>query len=248
MTDAVLSQLKIIVERAVRPVQASLASKRKMREELLAHVVAIFEDEANTGDEQTALSRTAARFGATADLSEQLQATVSVDERVGGWLETIVGFPPRGSMVVLALRHAGLIAALAVVALSAAMAIHGLITGAWNEWTTSVRLPATLAPLNFGVLMFFASLLGQSMTRAWVNPDEWSWPRILALCVAAWLLLPAWLFVLCLALVGEPASSVLDVGPLLLSSLLAPMVLVIVARMCSDEIHHHEEWACLKID
>ncbi|MBI1831055.1 MAG: hypothetical protein HYR84_06360 [Planctomycetes bacterium] len=248
MTDAVLTQLKILVERAVRPVQASLASKRKMREELLAHVTAVFEDEAKRTDEPTALERTAARFGSAAELTEQLQATVSLDERIGGWLESIVGFPPRGSMVVLALRHAGIIAALATVGLGLAMGTRAMITGGWGEWSTPTRMPATLAPLNFAALMFFASLLGQSMTRAWVNPAEWSWPRILALGVAAWLLLPAWLFLLCFAVLGELDATALHVAPLLLSSLLAPLVLVIVARMCSDEIRHGEEWASLKID
>ena len=38
MNESTLTQLKIIVERAVRPVRASISRKRKMREELLAHV------------------------------------------------------------------------------------------------------------------------------------------------------------------------------------------------------------------
>ena len=51
MNELTLTQLKIIVERAVRPVRASTARKRKMREELLAHVVGVFEEEgARLGD------------------------------------------------------------------------------------------------------------------------------------------------------------------------------------------------------
>src|SRR5471030_1647421 len=40
MNDSILTQLKILVERAVRPVRVSMAPKRKIREELLAHVAA----------------------------------------------------------------------------------------------------------------------------------------------------------------------------------------------------------------
>ena len=64
MNESTLTQLKIIVERAVRPVEASIARKRKMREELLAHVVGVFEEESTKlADERTALERTALRFG-----------------------------------------------------------------------------------------------------------------------------------------------------------------------------------------
>ena len=58
MNESTLNQLKIIVERAVRPVRASTYLKRKMREELLSHVSGVFEEEsAKIGEERTALER-----------------------------------------------------------------------------------------------------------------------------------------------------------------------------------------------
>ena len=45
MNDEILKELKIVVEQAVRPVRATMARKRQMREELLAHLTAIFEEE-----------------------------------------------------------------------------------------------------------------------------------------------------------------------------------------------------------
>jgi hypothetical protein len=51
MNESTLTQLKIIVERAVRPVRASIARKRKMREELLAHVVGVFDDKKRVGSQ-----------------------------------------------------------------------------------------------------------------------------------------------------------------------------------------------------
>ena len=76
MNDETLRELKIVIERAVRPVRASMARRRKMREELLAHLVSIFEEEASHGDEQAALERTQERFGDPRELSRQLQQTV----------------------------------------------------------------------------------------------------------------------------------------------------------------------------
>ena len=53
MNESILTQLKVIVERAVRPVRASTSRKRKMREELLAHVGGVFEEEcARLGDDE----------------------------------------------------------------------------------------------------------------------------------------------------------------------------------------------------
>ena len=78
MNDVTLKDLKIVVERAVRPVRATLARKRRMREELLAHLVSIFEEEAeNLGDDRAALLAAKKRFGDPKELTGQLQETVS---------------------------------------------------------------------------------------------------------------------------------------------------------------------------
>jgi hypothetical protein len=77
MNAATRTRLKIMVERAVRPVPASAARKRNMREELLAHVTAAFEEEvARAGDERAALGRTEQRFGDPGELASQLQQSV----------------------------------------------------------------------------------------------------------------------------------------------------------------------------
>ena len=70
MDDIILQELKRVVEQAVRPVRATMARKRRMREELLAHLVAIFEEETGKlGDEQAALDQTKRRFGDPRELT-----------------------------------------------------------------------------------------------------------------------------------------------------------------------------------
>jgi ATP-dependent Clp protease ATP-binding subunit ClpC len=98
MNESTLTGLKIIVERAVRPVQASIGRKRKMREELLAHVVGVFEEESARLGERAALERTALRFGNPAEVTSQLQESVPAGDRIARFWE---GQPGEATMWVL---------------------------------------------------------------------------------------------------------------------------------------------------
>ena len=82
-----------IVERAVRPVRAGTPRKRKMREELLAHLTAIYEEElANQGDPAAAMEAAAGRFGDVAQLSRELDQSVGFRERHAYNLERRFGW------------------------------------------------------------------------------------------------------------------------------------------------------------
>lgn len=72
-----MRELMVHVERAVRAVRASPARKRRMRQELLAHLTGLLEEEkARGGDEREALARALRRFGDPDGLSRELQASV----------------------------------------------------------------------------------------------------------------------------------------------------------------------------
>jgi hypothetical protein len=78
-----MKQLMILVERAVRPVRADNRWKMKMRQELLAHLTAAYEEErARLGDEPAALAEASRRFGDPKELTKSLQATVPVWDRI----------------------------------------------------------------------------------------------------------------------------------------------------------------------
>jgi hypothetical protein len=73
----------ILVERAVRPVRAGGRRKLTMRQELLGHLTARFDEErARLGDDAAALAETARRFGDPAEVTRELQGAVPVLERV----------------------------------------------------------------------------------------------------------------------------------------------------------------------
>ena len=105
MNDITEKELKIVVERTVRPVRATFYSKRKMREELLAHLVSIFEEEAEKlGDQQAALEQAKRRFGDPRELTTQLQQSVPRWDRCRSILENM-GCQPSESAWHLAAKH-----------------------------------------------------------------------------------------------------------------------------------------------
>jgi len=70
------------VERAVRPVLATENRKLRMREELLAHLTAIFvEEHQQLGDETAALAKSRERFGDPAELTTELNRSVGPWQR-----------------------------------------------------------------------------------------------------------------------------------------------------------------------
>jgi len=88
MNDMTLKELKTTVERAVRPVRATMVRKRKIREELLAHLMSIFEEElGRLGNESAALDQSRQRFGDPKGLSEELRRTVPLWDRCLSFLE-----------------------------------------------------------------------------------------------------------------------------------------------------------------
>jgi hypothetical protein len=151
MNESTLTQLKIIVERAVRPVRASFARKRKMREELLAHVSGVFEEELDKlPDERTALERTAKRFGKPAELTEQFQGAVPAGDVIDRWL---CGQPGEATLRA-ATRLAAWNLALGVIVFVAASLLSGQVT-VWPKeailFTVSgiLLLPACMFNLTF---------------------------------------------------------------------------------------------------
>jgi hypothetical protein len=244
MNESTLTGLKILVERAIRPVRASTGGKRRMREELLAHVTAVCEEESGRGDESTALERTTQRFGAAEELTSQLQAALPAGDRVSWFIESLMGFPPRESALRQATRHALLVGAMCMIGLG----IMVVVKGPRAEWLTLARLPAVLTPVYMGVLMFCATLLGRGLSRALFRPAGKDWMRAIALSVVAWMLVPALTFAWSAAISRMWEQSLLETVPLLLTGVLLPVVLLVTIYLCMPEIRHHEEWARLPIE
>jgi hypothetical protein len=104
-----MNELMVHVERAVRRVRASPARKQRMRQELLAHLTGLVEEEkAQGGDERQALVRALQRFGDPAGLLRDLQDSVPRLER---WLSRLFFRGPGESGLCHGARIAALSAA-----------------------------------------------------------------------------------------------------------------------------------------
>ena len=105
MNDSNLLQLKILVERAVRPVRASVSRKQNMREELLSHVCSVFEEESSRlGDQQAALAQTAQRFGNPVEVTQSLQTSLPRHDRLDLFVDEL-WLRPGESTLRRAVRH-----------------------------------------------------------------------------------------------------------------------------------------------
>ncbi len=246
MNESTLTRLKVLVERAVRPVRASTARKRKMREELLAHVVGVFEEEAKLGDEQAALARAQERFGQAAELTGQLQASVPPSDSFERSAENFFGGSGE-SVLRLAARFAAAFGAIFSVLLGI-MILISVLRGQGSEWLTVARLPSLLAPLWYAFISFCGTLLIHGMWQALFGPAGRSWLRAGLVAVAAWLLVPVSSFALCLAVMADIQKSLWEVVPLLPYGVVAPVALVAVTYLVRSEFRNDREWARLDIN
>jgi hypothetical protein len=84
MSDAVLNDLTAHVTRATASVPASAARRRQMQEELLAHLLDLYDEELNRlRDEWAAADRAKERFGRPDQLRSELATAVPWVERLG---------------------------------------------------------------------------------------------------------------------------------------------------------------------
>ncbi len=154
-----MKELMVHVERAVRGVHASPARKRRMRQELLAHLTGLVEEEkARGGDERQALARALQRFGDPAGLSRDLQASVPHLER---WLSKLFFRGPgeRG------LRYGARIAALSAATVFAGLNVLPLVRVAAGEEWSHARIGLAVQGVIAGYV-FLSVLLCYGVFRA----------------------------------------------------------------------------------
>ena len=243
MNESTLTGLKIIVERAVRPVRATINRKRQMREELLAHVCDVFEEElARLGDAPGALAQTRVRFGAANELTEQLQASVPRSDWLDRSVQYFVDPKPGESTLKRAFRNSLINLALwATFVLPVLIPQHRL-----NEWPL---IPA-IAGLAFGF-----TFMNSWMRHALYGPAGCSWLRAVLVGWISALLIPAMTFALCFNYTGEPWLSMMNIlgparlgVPLLVWSILLTWAPVAAAAYVTERaVRYRQEWDNLQI-
>jgi hypothetical protein len=165
MNESTLTRLKIVVERAVRPVRASTSRNRKIREELLAHVSAVFEEEAAAlGEEQAALERTTLRFGNPGEVTTQLQESVPASDGISQFFD-LDGLPGEST-----LRHALPIARLTGAVGLVIGTVGALVAAGWGSASPSEALILGVSFVVAGPLYTFALGLLTNCVEGFIQP------------------------------------------------------------------------------
>jgi hypothetical protein len=245
MIDETRTKLMVLVERAVRPVRASVSRKREMREELLAHVTGIFEEQVEkSGDERIALERTTQRFGDPREISDELRSSVPRWNRIQGFLQGGRFEPGESSLHFTANYTLGpvMIYAIAVVGMFGIT----LLTGRWRDFTITLQVMPVLTAVS-AVFVLFLLHFGSKISRALYGSDsERSVRTVISYCSASVFLLP-----MVVTLIYWGAGLGVPKSTLLLACALAPAIpvlVVLMARQMADEVRPDEEWARLDFD
>jgi hypothetical protein len=243
MNENTVTQLKIIVERTVRPVRASTLRKRKMREELLAHVSDVFEEEsAQNADERIALEQVALRFGSPAEVTSQLQESVPSSDAVRRYWEGQPGEPAWRTAIRFAWVSGTFSLALTVIFVSVGSFTEGGI-GTWPGEALILCLHPVLAiPVWLSGLVFLTNW----MENALCGSAGRSRLKVAVVAAGSCLFMALWL-----AAVSWPIWSarpdylieVMIVG----CCLGAPGFTYALAQPAHLRRRYHEEWACLDI-
>lgn len=247
MNEPFSIQLKILVERAVRPVRASTARKMQMREELLAHVTAVFEDElAKHPPEQWALEATARRFGDPAELTAQLQDSLSRWSRLNSHLDGWWGCPPKGltlrGAVHYAYRVGATTAGLCLLVLFPVTLMKGQV-GIVGGITLSAVMTLILTFFTFGLILVSSWIYLAVGRRAWL--------AVITIAALAGLFPPGLQFAACAIISADVAWSfnlAFSWSSLALSLLGMPLAMVGLAYGFDRELRQHQEWENLLVD
>ena len=248
MNDEIMTRLKIIVERAVRPVRASTLRKRRMREELLAHLAATFEEEVQRlGDEQTAVARAEKRFGYPGELTAQLQESIPRRDWLARFRE-MQQFRPGGSLI----RRAACLVLLAFMGYAATMGLIGIPLlvhrGRLGDLPIAGYVLFITLVFTLGLSFVFSLFLDRMYPALYGPRPERSLPRAMAYGLLSVPVFPISFLVLYWVLTDGVALLYPRLPVLCLAAILTPALLVAIAQQTAREMRLDEEWTNLKIE
>jgi hypothetical protein len=250
--DSTPHALKIIVERAVRPVFTRLVHKRKLREELLAHVNGIYADElARRGNEAAAIEAARERFGPPEDLAAELAHGISRRQRVQIVFENL-NWKPGDSLAHAFVKHVLLAVAMFLLVL-AELTVVWFFPGVKFPYIAIVRVSFGAAVgtslFIFGVLWFSRRirqrLYGDLASEVQPPPN---WRRAAPYLFVSSLLFPLAAFLLFWIIVGDFAGGLRRIPSGCLFAPVLPALFLIIARAMDQEQRYETQWARLDLD
>jgi Clp amino terminal domain, pathogenicity island component len=244
-----LEQMKT-VERTVRPVRATTAWKRKTREELLAHLTAIYDAEnSRINDSSKAMQAAVNRFGDPAELACELESALPATQRRGYFIERLFGWRAPESAARYMLRQS-IFSFVALTIVGVVVAVASVIAGGMRGpmWH-AVRSPTAFLVL-VPIVQFLLGLLYYKLRDAIFGPV---WARRSTLRVIGYLVLIALIaFAGSFAFVAMASWSITTaMGSLLQIAALAAAVALaefVIAQTRGPIEISDTLWACLDLN
>ncbi len=247
MNDQILTEMRVIVERAVRPVRASDARKLRMRQELLDHLRAIYDEELERlGDDAAALARARERFGDPHGLTDELQRSLSCWGPVG-FVFDLYRYRQGVSLLRFALTHL-LLSFLTMAAVSSLVVLLALLDRRIHEIGYFAHVMLVMALFSAGFSFSF-TILAEQMGQTLYGRDSLHRRGTMIRYGLASLLV----FPLLTALVhdGFTLSFASALRGLLLGCIAAPTAPVFfyfLGRQMKKQIAQEAEWLGIEID
>jgi hypothetical protein len=247
MNDTIHKALMVEVERAVRPVRTCQARKLRMREELLTHLTAIFEEEVTRcGDEQAALSQAKQRFGDPRELAHELQQTVPYINRVRCLLE-IMGFRLSDSPMLFIVKGLLFIVIMLAILIPQLMIILAL-EGKMAEFGTRAYIVSVAIAINtvlWGMGFFYINRLRNTFFAERTRRFSARAAIDVLLCLCAF---PFLAFSNYSILTGDLSASLAHARFACIFAPLAPVIFLLAAGQYDHEMRELEKWSKLEID
>lgn len=247
MTETYLRQLQRTVEQAVRPVRASLSCKRGMREEMLSHLLAVYEQElGRLGDEQSALLQAGKRFGDPVNLTPELQDAVPPTDRFL-LLCDMLSYSPGESSWRWAARHTVFMLAgwlLWAIAILPLLWLRGRL----HELDLILHILAALCAIMVPFSMTMHVLperIGRALFGA---PSERSLRAAVVYALLALLVFPALAWIFQLLLGQDLGESLTQLRLACYFAPAAPLLFMLLGRQVADESRRNREWLQVEID
>lgn len=255
MNETTLRELKTIVESAVRPLRATARRKRTVREELLGHLMAVYDEELQRlGDERAALDRATKRFGDPVALTAQLQQGVTRGERllsrIEQWslaMDRRILRRPGESTARCATRGALLLFALFASVFLGLVPVAMLLRGLGQGIAAALPLLiGTTLVMSMGSFAFI--LLAYAMFEALYDPVRRRPARAAVVALLAAVVGPIAALALDWLTAGHRPNAVPNLWSVgVLTAIFIPIALVLAVRVRAAEIRYEQEWSLLDI-
>jgi Clp amino terminal domain, pathogenicity island component len=239
-----------VVERAVRPLHAGTPTKRKMREELLSHLSAIYQEEfARLGDCSAAIRSAASRFGDPTALSSELQASLPAHERLSYLAERWFAWRAPESVAQYALRQSFntlcILVTVLVVVFAGVWLRYGWFDNIWTFIRTLAAIAVITPPAQFvltiAMIKMRDSLWGVFGSRKSIARSIY-YDAIITLVIAVSLVALAIAVRGSVDLENEPLKFAIIAG--LIASVLFPLLI----RLTGSNSIRDTQWALLDIE